>query len=145
MAEKDFVKFYSILFLTGFAINLVWEINQMPYFAGKPGDTYTEGLFYCSLASIIDGLTIVSIYFIASRLIMPNKLKFYLLTAFFGALCAVIFENIAFYFKMWSYQESMPIVPFIEVGLLPFIQLLTLVPISIFVAEKFYKTKNKTK
>lgn len=145
MVEKNNVKFYPILFLTGFAINLVWEINQMPYFAGKPGNTYAEGLFYCSLASIIDGLTVVSLCFLASRVFTINTLRFYLLAAFSGALCAVIFENIAFYLKLWSYRESMPIVPIIEVGFLPFIQLTTLVPLSIFLTDfiygKFVQTK----
>ena len=136
MVEKDNkFKFYLILFIVGFAINLVWEINQMPYFDGKPGDTYAEGIFYCSLASIIDGITIVSIYFLASKIFASETFRFYLLTALFGALCAIIFENFAFYFNLWSYKDSMPIVPFLEVGLSPFIQLITLTPLSIFLAQ----------
>ncbi len=138
MSEKSKSKFYLILFFVGFAINLVWEINQMPYFAGKPGDTYAEGIFYCSLASIIDGLTIVSIYFAASKLSRPDNLKFYVLTAIFGALAAIIFEKVAFYLKLWSYKESMPIVPFVEVGILPFVQLISLVPLSIFITKLIF-------
>lgn len=139
MAERDFVKFYLVLFIVGFAVNLIWEINQMPYFAGKPGDTYAEGIFYCSLASIIDGLTVISIYFVASKIVKYKNFGFYLLTAIFGALCAVVFENIAFYLKWWSYKESMPVVPLIDVGVLPFIQLISLVPLSIFIANIIYR------
>lgn len=111
----------------------------MQFFAGKPGDTFLEGIYYCSLASVIDGITVISIYFIASRILNSVNLYFYLLTALLGALSAVIFERIAFYFNLWSYKESMPMVPFIEVGILPFLQLILLVPLSIFLANKIYK------
>lgn len=139
MTEKSKLKYYLILFLVGFFINLIWEISQMQFFAGKPGDTFLEGIYYCSLASVIDGITVISIYFIASRILNSVNLYFYLLTGLLGALSAVIFESIAFYFNLWSYKESMPIVPFIEVGILPFIQLILLVPLSIFLANQIYK------
>lgn len=139
MTEKSKLKYYVILFLVGFFINLIWEISQMQFFAGKPGDTFLEGIYYCSLASVIDGITVISIYFIASRILNSVNLYFYLLTALLGALSAVIFERIAFYFNLWSYKESMPMVPFIEVGILPFLQLILLVPLSIFLANKIYK------
>ena len=139
MAGKSKLKFYSLLFIIGFAINWVWELNQMSYFAGKPGSNYAEGVFYCSLASIVDGVTILSIYFLASKIFKPASLKFYLLTCLIGALSAIIFENVAFYLELWSYKESMPIVPVIDVGLLPFVQLISLVPLSIFIANFIYR------
>ncbi len=136
MAEKKNIKFYLILFLAGFFINLVWEISQKQFFAGKPVDTFIEGLYYCSLASIIDGITVVSIYFISSLILKTDHKLFYLLTAFLGALCAIFFENVAFYLNLWSYKESMPMVPLVEAGILPFFQLILLVPLSIFLANK---------
>lgn len=139
MPEKNKVKFYLLLFLIGFGINLIWEINQMSYFDGKPGDTYAEGIFYCSLASVIDGLTVISIYFIVAKILKSYTIYFYLLTAFLGALCAVIFENVAFSLKLWSYKESMLIVPFVDVGILPFVQLILLVPLSIFLTNLIYQ------
>ncbi len=138
MAEKKNIKFYLILFLTGFFINLVWEISQMQFFAGKPGDMFIKGLYYCSQASVIDGITVVSIFFITSIILNSDNKLFYLLTAFLGAIAAVIFENVAFYLNLWSYKESMPIVPILEVGILPFVQLILLVPLSIFLANKIY-------
>lgn len=138
MADKQNIKFYLILFLTGFFINLVWEISQMQFFAGKPGDTFLEGLYYCSHASVIDGVTVISIFFIASIILNSDNILFYLLTAFLGALAAIIFENVAFHLKLWSYKESMPIVPLLDVGILPFVQLILLVPLSIFLANKIY-------
>ncbi|MGB4989610.1 MAG: hypothetical protein WBO10_10275 [Pyrinomonadaceae bacterium] len=134
MPEKQTLKFYLILFSIGFALNLIWEISQMQFFAGKPGNSFLEGVYYCALASVIDGVTIILIYIVASRIINPNNLKFYILTAFFGAFCTIVFENIAFYLKLWSYEESMPIVTLFNVGLLPFVQLTSLVPFSIFIA-----------
>lgn len=76
----------------------------MPHFAGKPGSTYAEGVFYCSIASVFDGFTIISIFFLAGSIFNQKGWRFYLLTAFFGAISSIIFENIAFYFNMWSYK-----------------------------------------
>lgn len=109
----------------------------MQFFAGKPGDTVIEGLYYCSLASVIDGITVVSIYFISSLILKSDHKLFYLLTAFFGAISSIVFENLAFYFNMWSYKESMPVVPLIRIGLLPFLQLILLVPLAMFLTNKF--------
>jgi hypothetical protein len=135
MSDRKIPKFYLTLSLVGFTINLIWEINQMSYFSDKPGSTYLEGVFYCSLASIIDGLIIVLIYFFASKFFAVSNLGFYVLTAMLGGLTAIIFESFAFYLKLWSYKKSMPIVPFIDVGLLPFMQLILLVPLSIFLTN----------
>ncbi|MGI8542997.1 MAG: hypothetical protein ACR2MD_05895 [Aridibacter sp.] len=110
----------------------------MQFFADKPGDTFLEGLYYCSHASVIDGVTVISIFFIASIILNSDNILFYLLTAFLGGLAAIIFENVAFHLKLWSYKESMPIVPLLDVAILPFVQLILLVPLSIFLANKIY-------
>lgn len=143
MAERRKLKFYLIIFLVGFAVNFIWEINQMPYFVGKPGSIYAEGIFYCGLASIIDGLTVILIYFLANKILKLNSLKSYLQIAIFAAFCSIIFENIAFYFNLWSYKENMPRVPLVGIGILPFVQLITLVPLSIFLTQKIFGESEK--
>lgn len=138
MWGKKFIKFYLTLLCTGFFINLIWEISQMQFFTGKPGDTFIQGVYYCSLASVIDAISVVSIYFISSLILDSDNKLFYFLTGILGALCAIIFEKAAFYLNLWSYKESMPMVPLIEVGILPFVQLILLVPLSIFLAKRIY-------
>lgn len=136
MSGKKFIKFYLTLLGTGFFINLIWEIFQVQFFAGKPGDTFFQRVYFCALASVIDAITVVSVYFIASKIFAPYSKLFYFLAAFLGALCAIIFENVAFHLNLWSYKESMLMVPLVEVGILPFSQLILLVPLSIFLANK---------
>lgn len=98
-----------------------------------------ESLFFCTLASVIDALTILAIYGAATSIFDWRGWKFYLTTALFGALCAVAFEKIAFALGLWGYNERMPVVPFIGTGLLPFVQLTTLTPLAIWLAVRWRK------
>ena len=62
-----------------------------------------------------------------------------------GAACAVLFEWFALHLGLWSYGEQLIVVPFIGIGLLPFVQLTLLVPLAIWLAKKFkgvYLQKN---
>lgn len=56
-----------------------------------------------------------------------------------GALCAIGFERVAFGLGLWSYNERMIVLPVIKTGLLPFIQLMILVPLAIWLAKKLKK------
>lgn len=60
--NRDRKKFYVFLFAVAFGVNLIWEISQMSAFDEKPGETMSEKLFFCSLASVIDALTTVGIF-----------------------------------------------------------------------------------
>ncbi len=136
-ARENFsIKFYGILLMVAFGINLVWEISQMSYFEGKPGGSTAGNLFFCALASVIDALTTAAVFWLLVKSLKKPDWKFYLAAAFLGAVCAVIFEVAAGAFGLWSYSEKMPVIPFINTGLLPFVQLTILIPLAIWLALK---------
>ena len=101
-----------------------------------------EGLFKsllsCSLASVIDAVVTVAIYGLLARLMKPNGAKFYLGAAVLGAMCAVFFEWFAFRFGLWAYSEQMIVLPVFKTGLLPFVQLTILVPLTIWIVGKLF-------
>ncbi len=131
--------FYVALLAVGFAVNLIWELSQMQFYAEKPGSSFADGVLYCSLASVIDAVSILMIYSIAKGFFNPKSFRFYFLASAIGALLSIIFESFAFYFRIWSYRQTMPIVPLLEIGLLPFVQLIALVPFSIAVVSFYFR------
>ena len=129
--------FYGILSVTAFGLNWIWEIVQMFAYAAEAGDSWTKSFLFCTLATVADAIITVAIYVFLKFLTKSSGAKFYLCAAILGALCAVGFEWFAFRFGLWSYSEGMIVLPILEVGLLPFIQLTLLVPAAIWLAKKF--------
>lgn len=105
----------------------------------KPGASPGENFIFCTLAAGIDAVVTMSISIVLKSLLKWEGGKFYLAAAFAGAWGALFFEWLAHLFNLWSYNEKMPVVPFLETGLLPLTQLTLLVPLAIWLARKFKK------
>lgn len=131
-------RFYLVLFAAAFAVNWIWEVSQT--FAYKmSGVSTSKMLLYCTLASVIDGVVTVLIFWLLRKIFSEIDWKFYLSAAGLGALTAIFFEQIAFTFNLWSYGEEMPVLPFLGTGLLPMVQLTVLVPLALWLTVKLKK------
>jgi len=119
------------LFIISTAVNYVWEMAQMPLYQDMPFDALSSWLL-CFRASLGDGLIIVTIWALGAglykrvRWFRPLHIGPVLLLLASGALIAVAIELHALAVENWSYSELMPIVPWLEIGLSPFVQLLLL-------------------
>ncbi len=122
-------------------MNWIWEMAQMFAFKLKPEDSRIEILVFCTLASVVDALVTIGIYKLLSQFFSANQTVFYLFAAALGATCAVFFERFAFQFGLWTYSELMPVVPILETGLLPFMQLTLLVPSAIWLTKRDLKKR----
>ena len=69
--------------------------------------------------------------------------KVYAVLATLGFAMAVIVERVASASGMWSYNEHMPMIPGLEVGLLPILQLTVLFPLSFAFANARQRHKDK--
>lgn len=127
--------FCAILFCIAFGLNFIWEISQT--FAFKMGGVSTaKMLLFCALASIIDAVVTMLIFWLLQKVLKRFDWKFYLAAAVFGAVCAILFEKMAFTFNLWTYDEEMIVLPLLGTGLLPFLQLMILVPVAIWIIMK---------
>ncbi len=133
--ENSTLNSYSILFAVAFCLNWIWEIAQTFAFE-MSGVSIAKMLLFCTFASVVDGVVTVLIFWLLQRFLKSFDWKFYLAAAGSGALSAIFFEQIAFTFNLWSYGEQMPVLPFLGTGLLPFLQLMILVPTAIWLALK---------
>jgi len=128
-----------------FVFNLIWENLQMPLYAG-----YIETSFFgikCLLASMGDVIIFLSIYILIA---MKNR-KFlwflnyskmnYIILFVLGILVAVIVEKFALASGRWEYAYNMPIIPIVNVGLTPVLQMFTLSVATIGIIKLLYKRK----
>lgn len=53
-----------------------------------------------------------------------------------GAAIAVVLEHAALAAEAWSYSDGMPLIPLLEVGLWPTLQLTLLVPLALWTAVR---------
>lgn len=113
------MKKISIVFVSAFLLNLVWEnIHALLYDNYIGGEITRFILFRASLADAVM-ITLIALPF----LFIPLLKKFSWIIILIGFVLSVGIEIWALNTARWSYNEYMPIVPVLSVGLTPIIQL----------------------
>jgi hypothetical protein len=129
------------LFIWSVALNYPWEMLQMPLYKAM---SFSDPLSWliCFKASLGDGVIIVMIWGIG-YLTFRNRSWFQIkrimpvaVLLFSGAIFAVVIEIHAIRTGRWGYTELMPLAPYIEVGLSPLLQLITLPWLAMRIANR---------
>lgn len=132
--------YVAALFIAAFVLNWVWEMLQMPAYVEMADRPWGEALGICTLATLGDVVVTWAIYGIGTlaagqlRWGMSSKWNIYATGALLGGLAAVGIEWKALAAGHWSYNDRMPIVPVLGVGLWPLVQLTILAPLAFGVA-----------
>lgn len=135
--------FAAALAAVAFVLNWAWEMAQMSAYRELAGRSWAETLVPCTAAAAGDvGLTfaVFGLGALASgRLSWGEERRWnvYAAAALLGVVLAVAVEWRAAASGRWSYTDRMPIVPVLGVGLWPLLQLVVLVPLSIWIARCF--------
>ena len=126
----------SIIFILAYVFNLVWEYLHYPLYICD-----LSQIFCAFYASFIDALIVLGIFFAGSFIfnelfwiekLNKRKITILLVGSF---VIAYIIELRALYEEKWAYAVSMPIIPFVDVGLSPILQMMIL-PLLIFIITK---------
>lgn len=122
-----------LIFLLSFILNLIWEnLHSLLYAVYMDGKITELILVRASLGDAII-ISILSLPF----LLFPNQRQKSWLIIPFGVLVSIIIELYALSVGRWMYNEYMPIIPILDIGLTPTIQLGLLGYLSYwFVVEK---------
>lgn len=100
---------------------------------------------FCGLASVADAIMVLLIYFVLALIykdplwIKHLNLKRTLIIVLLGGTGAVLAEIGHLSQDNWAYASSMPIIPFINVGLSPILQFMFLPVLSYYLS--FYLSK----
>lgn len=107
------------IFLLSLLLNLIWEHLHSLLYAGYRGGGITE--FILIRASLADAIMITVL---ALPFVFFEKLKKYAwIIVVAGILLAIGIEWYALSTLRWAYNEFMPIIPILGIGLTPMIQL----------------------
>jgi hypothetical protein len=125
----------ALVFVVSFILNLVWENAHAYLYAHYMGVEITR--FILLRATLVDALiiTVISLPFLYFA-ILKHKGALIIPT---GLVIAFAIEHWALSTGRWAYKEFMPVVPLLEVGLTPLIQLGFLGYASYSIAVSLYK------
>ncbi len=134
--------FIKLCFISLFAFlfNLAWEVPHSLLYKTTTEMSVRQYVPRILNASAGDIIMIIMIFFgialINKSLNWPLNRKNMLLSILFGIVIAVIFEIYAQYTNRFEYLPKMPILPFINVGLTPVLQMIFTPLATFWVVEK---------
>lgn len=125
-----------------FLLNFVWEVLQTPFFVDISDkiNTIIWYRFHCTLGDVM--ICLAGFWFVAlivrsrSWLLNPTKKKILLFVAF-GVSYTIFSEikNVSLN-KLWAYSDFMPVIPYIDVGIMPLIQWIIIPPLLVFIVRR---------
>lgn len=124
-----------------FALNLAWEMLQMPLF--RDMDWSPASWVLCAAASLGDAAfsaaayAALAVWHRNAWWIRSRSLFDLTLVVMGGMLSAFLGERISLALGWWSYSSLMPLVPGLGVGVVPFVQLAALTVVTFEVMRAF--------
>lgn len=125
-----------------FLLNFVWEVLQTPFFVdiSTEVNTIIWYRFHCTLGDVM--ISLAGFWFVALILrnrtwfLNPTKKKLLLFVAF-GVSYTIFSEikNVSLN-KLWAYSDFMPVIPYIDVGIIPLIQWVLIPPLLVFIVRR---------
>ena len=125
-----------------FLLNFVWEVLQTPFFVDISAEinTIIWYRFHCTLGDVM--ISLAGFWFVAlilrsrSWFLNPTKKKILLFVAF-GVSYTIFSEikNVSLN-KLWAYSDFMPVIPYIDVGIVPLIQWIIIPPLLVFIVRR---------
>jgi hypothetical protein len=114
--------------------NYPWELAQAPLYVGM--ESFRAVWWHCFVASLGDGLLVLGI-FVVGWLLLRERTWFvhpgargYGVMVMIGLVIGVAIEWIAVHLLgRWMYTAAMPLVPGLDVGIVPVVQMLVLPPL----------------
>jgi hypothetical protein len=141
--SSSVLSFLMSLCLAAFVLNWFWEMAQMPAYTEMAELSWWDTALTCSRAALGDAaitLAIVGVGGLASgnkNLGMSAKWNVFAVAGLLGGAAATAYEWHALHVGRWSYTPDMPIVPLLDVGLWPLMQLTVLTPLALWLSQRF--------
>jgi hypothetical protein len=140
ISRKSTSTLFVTLLIGAFVLNWTWEMLQMFAYSGMTDAPFTKTIVLCSVASLGDvGITVivfVNVALAAGKLSWAWDFKWHSYAA--AALIATCYSTLTEIWGLasgqWAYTPNMIVVPVLNVGLWPFLQLMLLVPLAIWIA-----------
>lgn len=126
------------LALVSFFLHILWETSHVSLYTGYENLPFAHSIeWYATGGDVVYTLVVILFFSLVkggfSWLQRPRG-RDYALLAFAGFFLALFVEYKALALGRWEYLPSMPVIPFLEVGLSPIVQMTLLLPLSVWIA-----------
>lgn len=138
--KTTFKRFAFMVMGVAFLLNLVWEVGQLPLF--KDGAFTLDHIMFCALASVADAIIVLLLYYFFALIYKdPMWVKDFtsvkvILLMIVGGIGAILAEKRHLSEGNWAYAPTMPIIPFVDVGLSPVLQFMILPIIILYISYR---------
>lgn len=125
-----------------FLLNFVWEMWQIPFFLRMPQMAHQPAVLLCSRAAVGDaGIALLAFWAVAAiarsrRWILRPAARQVVAFLAVGLLITLAVERWSLAMGRWAYAPLMPVVPVVEIGLLPALQWLVLPPLVVWFVRR---------
>lgn len=116
--HNNIVRRNIYLFGLTLILNLVWEFWHVRFYS--PAILAENITLLLVIASLVDAAIITFVFKLTQKLTSQFKLTGFILLLL---LIAVLIEKVSLSLGLWTYSNQMPMVPILNVGLTPFVQL----------------------
>jgi hypothetical protein len=136
-------RFFATTVLASFVLNEIWEMAQMSAYVETARHSWVSTLGLCTRAAVGDVGIILGIYAAGALAAgdpgwgLRGSWNNYATAAVLGLAYAALVEHVALAAGRWSYTERMPVVPVIEAGLWPLLQMALLPPLIFLFARRW--------
>lgn len=140
------LKFFAHLFIVSFLLNFFWEISQMSFYAGVGmGQIGEYNLFLKThwWVSLKDALIVLGLYVIVALLLRNWHWGRHFTKKRLGILFILSFlwaTGLEYYHVNihhdWAYLPNMPLLPLIDVGLWPVLQMIIVPVVAVWLTRK---------
>ena len=125
-------------------VHFPWEIGQSPLFVEMSSAPFWNGLLGCTFAAFGDVLISLISYWAAAAVsgrhwLERPRMAPFTIYMIIGVGITILVEWLATqgrWFEGWTYGPAMPVMPWLDVGLVPVLQWLVLPPIVLALASR---------
>ncbi len=144
---KHRIRLHAYLFLIAVPLHLAWEVAQIGAY-DFPETSLIAAAIGCFVPSLGDGVMTLIVYwsgwlvFRDWRWVLHPGLRAYLMIVVMGTILAVLVELNAIYRTgAWAYNPRMITIPFLEVGILPVLQMVILPPVTVLLVQWIWNSR----
>ncbi len=138
------LRILAALFVVSVVLNYFWELAQGFLYVGM--DKWENIWWHCFVASLGDGLIVWAIhaagwrFFRRADWFMTPSLKGYGVMLMSGLVIAIAVEWLAVHvLQRWTYSADMPVLPGVNIGIAPLLQMLMLPPLIFYIVAQGLK------
>jgi magnesium-transporting ATPase (P-type) len=138
MVKKTSNSVLVIIAIVGFILSFIWENLHFPLYQSYADWMVQISFLFCALGDII---LIFLVYFLTAALFKDlfwlTKLHFkkMVVTLTISIIISLVAEKAALLLGWWQYNDQMPVILILDIGLSPFLAI-SLLPIITFIASK---------